>query len=120
MRAAATDHGQMKSRQIRTQLTPLLRSQAISEIEFEASDQRSFAGQLVIITQWVQFIILIIDIEEAEGDLTEVAAKTITSIGIQLEDFIPWIIRIVTHIALARPIAVESPKKAGGMIIDDV
>src|SRR4051794_17674265 len=89
-----------------------------SEIEASPNDERPLARQLVVVVQWVQFVVLVVQIKETEGDVAVVSAETITDIGVQLEDVVARDIRRVADVTLGRPVRFRPREKSRGMIVE--
>ena len=95
----------------------LIASQSL-EVQAHPRRQRPLPGQLVVIVERIQFVILIVDVEKAERYVAVVSAKTESGIGVQLENFIAGDVRRITDIALPRPISFEAPEPTGRMIVN--
>src|SRR5579862_1622596 len=88
------------------------------EIQLQTYEQGARAREFVEKIERVQAVILIGEIEDAEGDLTFTMQKTIAGKCIHLPEITTRLSRIVSAVALIIPISLSLGKEAAGMVVN--
>ena len=84
--------------------------------KFKIGDECSFAREFQIIRQRIQFVIAIIEIEQAQANFGVAFRKTVASKNVELPEIIAGFVRTIASITLRPPDGFGFRKKSAAMI----